>query len=92
MACEHMNFQAQVNVGRLSEIEGGPITGYKADVKVKCADCGLAFRFVGVPAGSHYAEPRVSVDGTELRAPLEPAVHQMFAPSASYEMPPERKH
>lgn len=25
-------------------------------------------------AGSHFAEPRVSADGTELRSPLEPAL------------------
>lgn len=71
--CPHMNFVADVRVGRLSDIEGGPITGYTAGVRVKCADCNLPFRFRGLAAGSHYAEPRVSADATELRAPLEPA-------------------
>ena len=91
MTCEHKNFAAQVNVGRLSEKEGGPITGYTAEVSVKCADCGLPFRFIGLPAGNHFAEPRVSVDGLELRAPLEPATHERFLPHAAYTMPPRTK-
>ncbi len=89
-ACAHEYFKASVRVGRLSQEESGPITGYTADVKVMCAECGLPFRFVGVAAGSSFAEPRVSIDGTELRAPLEPATHQKFLPMASYAMPPRR--
>ena len=88
MTCEHMNFKASVNVGRLSHDDGGPVTGYTADVRVNCAKCGMAFRFIGLPAGNHFAEPRVSMDGTELRAPIEPAVHDRFAPMARYEIPP----
>lgn len=71
--CEHMNFAAQANVFRLSDTEGGPITGYKLDVTVKCADCGLPFRFKGLPFGSHPHEPRLSADSETLRAPIEPA-------------------
>lgn len=71
--CAHMNFQAHARVGRLTDTEGGPVTGYTADIKIECTECGLPFRFRGLAAGSHYAEPRVSIDGTELRAPLEPA-------------------
>ncbi len=72
-ACEHMNFVADVKVARLSDQDGGPITAYSSEIRIRCAECGLPFRFLGLPAGSHYAEPRVSVDATELRAPLEPA-------------------
>lgn len=71
--CEHMNFIGQVNVYRLSDVEGGPITGFTTGIEVKCADCGLPFRFKGIPFGSHPAEPRLRVDGEELRAPIEPA-------------------
>lgn len=85
--CEHENFAANVRVGRLTKDDGGPVTGYCADVTVKCVDCGLPFRFIGLNAGNHFAEPRVSVDGTELRAPLEPATHEKFAPRASYSFP-----
>lgn len=91
MTCEHMNFLAAVNVGRLSEDEGGVVTGFTADIRIKCAACGLPFRFVGLAAGNHHSEPRVSIDGTELRAPIEPATHDKFLPSASYVMPPKVK-
>jgi hypothetical protein len=91
VTCEHNNFAAQVGVGRLSKVEDGPITGYTAEVTVKCADCGLPFRFIGLAAGNHFAEPRVSVDGLELRAPLEPATHERFAPVSVYTMPPRVK-
>jgi hypothetical protein len=90
--CEHKNFKANVAVGRLTAVEGGPVTGYSADVTVACADCGLPFRFIGLAAGNHYAEPRVSVDGTELRAPIEPATHEKFAPRASYTFPANKGH
>lgn len=90
--CEHPEFSAMVRVGRLSKDDGGPITGYTADVKVECAKCRLPFRFIGLTAGNHYAEPRVSMDGTELRAPIEPAEHERFAPLADYVMPPTGRH
>lgn len=90
--CLHMNFYCHCNVGRLSEEEGGPVTGYHVDVTVKCSDCELLFRFIGLPAGNHYAEPHVSIDGTELRAPIEPALHQVFSPRASYQMPPRGRN
>ena len=90
--CEHRDFKAHVSVGRLTKTDGGPVTGYTADVKITCAECGLPFRFLGIPAGSHYAEPRVSIDGTELRAPLEPAEHEKFQAQASYTTPPRATH
>jgi hypothetical protein len=74
--CAHENFACNVRIGRLSETEGGPIRAYVAYVTVKCVDCGLPFRWLGLPHGLHYAEPRVSADATELRAPLEPAYVQ----------------
>lgn len=86
MACEHLNFKANVNVGRLSKTDGGPITGFCADVTINCAECGLPFRFIGLDAGNHF-DRRVSVDGTELRAPIEPATHAKFAARASYSFP-----
>jgi len=85
--CDHSDFQAQVNVGRLSNETGGPIAVYTADVTISCAQCGVPFRFVGLTAGSHYAEPRVSIDGIEMRAPIEPAEHEVLAPKASYTIP-----
>lgn len=71
--CEHTQFKSKIGVYRLSDKEGGPVTGYTAEIHITCAECGLPFRFRGFAAGSHYGEARVSVDATELRAPIEPA-------------------
>jgi hypothetical protein len=90
IGCQHMNFKCSASIGRLSHKQDGPVTGYCADVRVSCAECGLPFRFLGLAAGNHHAEPRVSIDGTELRAPLEPATHERFQPRASY-VPPSRR-
>ena len=89
--CEHLNFTGEIRVYRLSHEEGGPIEGYSANTAVRCADCGLPFRFIGLPAGNDPAAPRVSVDGKELRAPMEPATHEKFAASAAYVVPRARK-
>lgn len=73
MSCQHKNFRSKVGVGRLTEREGGPVRSFTADISITCGECGLPFRFIGLAAGSSPIEPRVSADGTELRAPIEPA-------------------
>lgn len=74
MACEHLEFEACVDVNRLSREEGGPITGYNAEIQIRCRECKTPFSFKGVPAGSSYSHPTVSaVYGEELRTPIEPA-------------------
>ena len=90
--CVHQDFEAAVKVARLSDGDGGPVTGFSAEVSILCVKCRIPFRFLGLAAGNHYAEPRVNVDGTELRAPIEPATHQVFQPRASYTTPPRGKH
>lgn len=90
--CDHEDFLIEGNIGRLSHDKGGPITSYTADIKIKCTQCGLPFRFIGLAAGNHHSEPRVNIDATELRAPIEPAEHQKFAPAASYTMPPRARN
>lgn len=72
-ACPHEEFQALVEVARLTKVEGGPVTGFSADVRVFCADCSEPFVWVGVPFGLSPRAPAVSLDGRELRAPLRPA-------------------
>lgn len=75
--CEHEDFTSQVNVSRLTKAEEGPVIGYAADVTVNCAQCGLAFVWVGLPAGSAVDHPTTSVDRAELRAPIRPATASM---------------
>ena len=72
-ACPHLNFAASVEVNRLTDVEGGPVTGYSADITVQCADCGEPFRWIGVPAGMSPARPMCSADEAELHAPIRPA-------------------
>lgn len=72
--CPHLNFAAAVNVGRITRSDDDPtIVGYTADITVQCVDCGEPFRWVGVPAGLSPRRPMVSVDETELHAPIRPA-------------------
>lgn len=68
--CTHENFAACVNVGRLSDTEGGPITSYVADVTVSCAECGQPFGFRCPTIGMLDDQPAVSPDGLELHVPL----------------------
>lgn len=77
--CPHLNFHADVEVGRIGEgdtADGLP-NAYMVDVRVQCAPppdgCGEPFRFNGVPAGMSYTHPMVSPDEKTLRAPIRPA-------------------
>jgi hypothetical protein len=79
--CKHQRFFANCDITRLAEggindpvdKETAVITGYTADIKIHCTECGTAFEFIGVPGGSSPSHPCVSFDGTELRAPIRPA-------------------
>jgi hypothetical protein len=72
MTCSHLNFDARVVVTRLTD-EGGHVTGYTTDIMVNCRDCGAPFQWLGLPPGSHPAQPMVSADGLEARMPIAPA-------------------
>ena len=81
--CKHVDFEAQVNINRMLD------TGmFAADVSVKCAHCGEKFCFIGAPAGVSYARPMVSVDGTELRCPIEPQGEPKLYMKNLIEVPP----
>jgi hypothetical protein len=71
--CDHPDFMATVEVIRISGEQDGPVIGYRAVLRVNCAICDEAFRFVGVNAGDTPHQPMCSVDETELRAPIRPA-------------------
>lgn len=68
--CDHPSFEANVTVNRIED-KGR----FVADVQVRCAKCGVRFRWLGFAMGLHPTEPRVSVDHFELRAPIEPDGH-----------------
>lgn len=72
--CQHNNFITEAKVIRLTDVEGGPVTGYSADIKIRCADCSMPFRFLGLNVGYSTREPHTDVAGGELRIPIKPGV------------------
>ncbi len=77
--CQHENFAADVKVNRITRGEGGPVGAFMADITVRCVDCNLPFRWIGVAAGMSYDRPMVGIDNRELRAPLEPDTAEAIA-------------
>lgn len=72
-ACPHETFDADVEVNRLTGVEGGPVVAFVADITIGCSACGEAFRFSGAPAGFSPAHPTVSVDEATIHLPIRPA-------------------
>jgi hypothetical protein len=60
---------------------------FMAEIRIVCVECREPFRFVGVPAGLRFDGPAVSVDGLELRAPIEPEIEKSLQAGASFQMP-----
>lgn len=73
MDCKHLNFETQTRVARLTDGDDGPVTGYSAEIRIRCVDCQHPFEFIGVPGGYSPGQPMVNFDGTELRAPIRPS-------------------
>jgi hypothetical protein len=46
---------------------------YIVEITIRCGDCREPFRWSGLEAGLSYDHPMVSVDETELRAPVRPS-------------------
>jgi hypothetical protein len=70
--CTHENFDAAVGVHRLTHVDGGPVTGYSAEVRIRCTHCGVPFEFLGLQPGIDTQGARVSMDGQELRIAITP--------------------
>lgn len=71
MKCQHERFESQVNVFRLTSPDGAKVTGYTAEVEIRCCDCESPMLFLGLPVGSRPDYPTVSFDRRQLRSPLE---------------------
>ena len=82
--CKHFNFGVDAKVGRLTNVGGGDVTGYKMDLTVKCVDCNMPFEFIGVPVGERFDKPMVSVDFKTLRLPIRPDTDSVGS-GASYQ-------
>lgn len=68
--CEHMNFRSDVKIIRLTDDD--QVTGYSANIKIKCTECGTPFHFIGVAGGFSPHKPMVGFGGETLRAPIMP--------------------
>ena len=79
--CLHKEFTASVGVNRLVENEDDiHPTGFSADIRINCAECGEKFHFIGVNHGLSKYKPTVEVGGCELRCPIA-AGELQFVPS-----------
>lgn len=67
MSCKHEEFRSVVTVNRIEDV--GRFT---ADVIINCDQCGIPFRFIGLPAGSDMNGAAVSVGATEARLAVAP--------------------
>lgn len=76
MSCQHENFAATVDVGRLSH-PGRDGLRFIADIKIKCDDCGKPMRFIGMPIGVDLNGCAVSANGTEARLAIHPFGEQV---------------
>ncbi len=72
MKCEHNNFSAEVDVNRLEKGNGGPIHRYQADIRIKCTECGVPMRFIGLPAGTDLNGACTSINAEEGRFAIAP--------------------
>lgn len=73
-ACEHEDFHAHFDVGRMAASDDDPtIVGFVAEVTIRCVRCDEPFRFIGMPAGMIATGPACSPDETEARLPIRPA-------------------
>lgn|GEM_PF-2477863 len=69
--CEHREFDAGVDVNRLTD-DVGKLTGFMAHIRVRCRGCGVMMKFLGLPIGCHLDGATVSVGAEELRAAIAP--------------------
>lgn len=87
--CHHEHFEAIVNVARVSDVEGGPITRFAADVRISCVQCRAPFGFRGMPVGMLPGQPTTSPDAIEARMPLiSPSELELLGPLAALDAEP----
>lgn len=86
--CAHEDFNAFVEVNRLTDPNTDGIHSFAADVKIECADCGASFGFRCQDVGLLPDRPAVSPDALELRLPLiSPTELELLGPLAAMTRP-----
>lgn len=72
--CEHdKGFDVNAAItGLISKPFTEPPKKWQADIRIHCKECGMAFRFIGLPMGLDLNGACVSFDGTEARMAILP--------------------
>lgn len=65
--CEHKSFEAKFEVNRFEDGR------FQADIGLRCVDCKLPFKFLGLPMGLDFSGAAVSYDGCEARMAVWPS-------------------
>ena len=68
--CTHEDFNAHVEVNRITQVEGGPPVVYTAEIKVECRKCGQEMEFVGLPHGMSFYRPTMSMNCDKVCLPM----------------------
>lgn len=87
MSCKHEQFGCECKIQRMED-RAGSVGEFILEVTAKCVQCDEPFRMLGLPAGLSFTRPMVSIDGLELRIPIEPQGDPRIFASAHFEMPP----
>lgn len=69
--CKHDAFASVCEVTKLLNRDGST-HGFRADVRVVCAQCKMPFHWKGLTPGYSVSSTTVSIDGLELRAAIGP--------------------
>lgn len=84
--CLHTRFGGATKVNYLDDVGR-----WIAEITIECEQCGEKFRWSGVPSGFDVLRPMSSIDGLELRAPIEPQGDKVMLASRSAFHVPAKK-
>lgn len=59
-------------VNRLTQIQGGAVTNFIAEIQIFCDECGVPFKFLAPCNDVSLTTPTIGTMGDKLRAPIKP--------------------
>jgi hypothetical protein len=65
--CPHTELASEARIVKFDDTQQ-----FMAEFTVRCALCGIPFRFLGPPTGLSMTHPTVDVPATTLHAPIAP--------------------
>jgi hypothetical protein len=86
--CQHEDFEAMVEVARITDGPDEDVVGFAAEVTIVCAVCRRSMGFRGLTPGMPASEPGVTPDALTARLPLiSPEELDTLGPLAAMQMP-----